>query len=324
MPVHIGGVTVTSISMHNEEYIKEKDLRIGDTVLVERAGDVIPQIVKSMPEIRKGDEKIIHYPKNCPVCKSELFKEEGEAVWRCINIECEAQVVEKIIHFVSKDAMDIKHFGAANVMKFYELKLLKDIPSIYTLDFEKIGEIEGFGKKSVENLRSAIEDSKQQPLHRLIYALGIRFVGETTAKTLANDVKEIFDFSAMSIEDLQNFEDIGIKVATSIYGFFQNDDNLKILHYLQELGLNMKNTKKQASSTNTLQEQTFLFTGTMLKLKRTEAEEMVEKNGGKIVSGVSSKLNYLVVGEDAGSKLEKAKKINTIKIISEDEFLELI
>ncbi len=324
-PVHIGGVTVTSISMHNEDYIKEKDLRIGDTVLVERAGDVIPQIVKSMPEVRKSSEKIIHYPKNCPVCNSELFKEEGEAVWRCINIECEAQVVEKIIHFVSKDAMDIKHFGAANVIKFYEMKLLKDIPSIYTLDFEKISELEGFGKKSIDNLRTAIEDSKQQPLHRLIYALGIRYVGETTAKTLANAVKDIFDFSAMSIEDLQNLEDIGIKVATSIYGFFQNDDNIQILKRLQDLGLNMKNTKKQSSSSlNTLQEQTFLFTGTLNKLKRTEAEELVEKHGGKIVSGVSSKLNYLVVGEDAGSKLEKAKKINTVKIISEDDFLELI
>src|SRR6187399_3321545 len=212
-PVFIGGVTVSSISMHNEEYIKEKDLRIGDTVLVERAGDVIPQIVKSLPEIRTGGEKIIHYPKKCPVCSSELFKEEGEAVWRCINIECPAQVVERIIHFVSKDAMDIKHFGAANVIKFYELGLLKDIPGIYTLDFEKIGQLEGFGKKSVENLQTAIEDSKKQPLHRLIYALGIRYAGETTAKTLANAVKEIFDFSTMSIEELQNLEDIGIKVA---------------------------------------------------------------------------------------------------------------
>jgi len=292
---------------------------------VERAGDVIPQIVKSLPEIRTGGEKIIHYPKKCPVCSSELFKEEGEAVWRCINIECPAQVVEKIIHFVSKDAMDIKHFGGANVLKFYDLELLKDIPSIYTLDFEKIGKLEGFGKKSIDNLQTAIEDSKKQPLHRLIYALGIRYVGETTAKTLANAVKEIFDFEQMSIEDLQSLEDIGIKVATSIYGFFQNADNVEILKRLQELGLNMKNTKKQSSAeSNVLSEQTFLFTGTLNKLKRTDAEELVEKHGGKIVSGVSSKLNYLVVGEDAGSKLEKAKKINTIRIISEDDFLEMV
>ena len=323
-PVHISGVTVTSISMHNEEYIKEKDLRIGDTVLVERAGDVIPQIVKSMPEFRNGSEQVIHYPKKCPVCKSELFKEEGEAVWRCINIECPAQVVERIIHFVSKDAMDIKHFGAANVIKFYELGLLKDIPGIYILDFEKIGQLEGFGKKSVENLQTAIEASKHQPLHRLIYALGIRYVGETTAKTLANAVSNVFDFAPMTIEDLQQLEDIGIKVATSIYGFFHNDDNLQILHRLESLGLNLKNTKRQSSPKGALRDQTFLFTGSLAKLKRSEAEEMVEENGGKIVSSVSSKLNYLVVGEDAGSKLEKAKKINTIKIISEDEFLLLI
>jgi DNA ligase (NAD+) len=323
-PVHISGVTVTSISMHNEDYIKEKDLRIGDTVLVERAGDVIPQIVKSMPELRNGNEQIIHYPTKCPVCKSELFKEAGEAVWRCINIECPAQVVEKIIHFVSKDAMDIKHFGAANVIKFYELGLLKDIPGIYTLDFDAIGKLEGFGKKSVDNLQTAIEASKQQPLHRLIYALGIRYVGETTAKTLANAVSGIFDFAEMTVEDLQSLEDIGVKVATSIYGFFRNDDNLQILHRLDQLGLNLKNTKRQASGSNTLHDQSFLFTGTLNKLKRSDAEEMVEKYGGKIVSGVSSKLNYLVVGEDAGSKLEKAKRINTIKIISEDEFLSLI
>jgi DNA ligase (NAD+) len=221
--------------------------------------------------------------------------------------------------------MDIKHFGAANVLKFYDLKLLKDIPGIYALNFDEIAKLEGFGKKSIENLQTAIEDSKQQPLHRLVYALGIRYVGETTAKTLANAVKEIFDFEKMSIEDLQNLEDIGIKVATSIYGFFQNDDNIQILKHLQDLGLNLKNTKRQTSSeSNTLSEQTFLFTGTLNKLKRSDAEELVEKYGGKIVSGVSSKLNYLVVGDDAGSKLEKAKKINTIKIISEDEFLALI
>jgi DNA ligase (NAD+) len=254
-----------------------------------------------------------------------LFKEAEEAVWRCINIECEAQVIEKIIHFVSKDAMDIKHFGAANVMKFYELKLLKDIPSIYTLDFEKIGALEGFGKKSIDNLKTAIEDSKQQPLYRLIFALGIRYVGETTAKTLANAVKDIFELEKMDVEALLSLEDVGIKVATSIYGFFRNDDNVKIIQQLQYLGLNMKNDKKQSSADNNLlQGQAFLFTGTLHQLKRSDAEALVEERGGKIVSGVSSKLNYLVVGEDAGSKLEKAKKINTVRIITEDDFLEMI
>ncbi len=323
-PVYLGGVTVSSISVHNEEYIKEKDLKIGDSVLIERAGDVIPQIVKSLPELRDGTEDEILFPKQCPVCKSELFKEETEAVWRCINIECEAQVVEKMIHFVSKDAMDIKSFGEANVRKFYEMGLLKDIPGIYELAYEQIGGLEGFGKKSLENLQSAIEASKQQPLHRLIYALGIRFVGETTAKTLANAVEHVFDFTKKPEEELLLLEDVGVKVAKSIHQFFMNEQNIEMLHKLQSLGIQLKNEKKETVASTALQGQTFLFTGTLNKLKRSEAEALAEQNGGQIVSGVSSKLNYLVVGEDAGSKLEKAKKINTIKIISEDEFLQLV
>jgi len=323
-PVPIGGVTVGSISLFNEDVIKEKDLMIGDTVLVERAGDVIPYIVRSMAESRTGQEQPIHFPKCCPVCESELTKEEDEAVWRCVNIECPAQVVERIIHFVSKDAMDIKSFGEANVRKFYELGLLKDIPGIYTLDFDAIGQLEGFGKKSIDKLKEAIEASKQQPLNRLIFALGIRYVGETTAKTLANAVTHLLDFASMNEEQLQQLEDVGVKVAHSIYLFFSNEQNIDMLKQLEALGLQMNNQKKQTSGDDTLHGQTFLFTGTMNKLKRSDAEEMVEQHGGKLLSGVSSKLNYLVVGEDAGSKLEKAKKINTIRIISEDEFITLI
>jgi DNA ligase (NAD+) len=323
-PVYLAGVTVSSISIHNEEYIREKDLKIGDTVLIERAGDVIPQIVKSLPELRTGKEIAIIFPKKCPVCNSELYKEETEAVWRCINIECEAQVVEKMIHFVSKDAMDIKSFGEANVRKFYELGFLKDIPGIYALPYEKIGALEGFGKKSLDNLQAAIEASKQQPLHRLIYALGIRFVGETTAKTLANAASHILDFATKSEEELTQLEDVGVKVAKSIHEFFQNKQNTHMLQELEKLGLQLKNQKKQAVAAGSLSGTSFLFTGSLAKLKRSEAEAMAEAEGGVIVSGVSAKLNYLVVGEDAGSKLEKAKKINTIKIISEDEFLQLM
>jgi DNA ligase (NAD+) len=323
-PIYLGGVTVSSISIHNEEYIKEKDLKIGDTVLIERAGDVIPQIVKSITDVRKGNEQEIIFPKQCPVCKSELFKEDGEAVWRCINIECEAQVVEKIIHFVSKDAMDIKSFGDANVRLFYSLNLIKDIPGIYTLNLDEIGTLEGFGRKSIDNLKAAIEASKQQPLNRLMYGLGIRFVGETTAKTLANSVEHLLDFKNKSEEELQQLEDVGVKVAKSIHHFFGNEQNIKMIEQLEQLGLQLKNTKKDAVLEGGLSGQTFLFTGTLAKLKRSEAEALAEGKGGIIVSGVSAKLNYLVVGEDAGSKLEKAKKINTIKVISEDEFLDLI
>ncbi len=323
-PVPVGGVTVSSISIHNEEYIREKDLRIGDAVLIERAGDVIPQIVKSLTDVTTGKEKRINFPKTCPVCESELFKEEEEAVWRCINIECPAQVVERMIHFVSKDAMDIRGFGDANVRKFYELGWLKDIPGIYNLDFSKMTGMDGFGQKSIDNLQSAIEKSKSQPLHRLLYALGIRFVGETTAKTLARSVSHLLDLKNFSLEDLQNLEDVGPKVAGSIHHFFSNDSNIEMLEQLEKIGLQLNNEKKEENAEGNLNGQTFLFTGTLPTLKRSDAEAMAEANGGQILSGVSTKLNYLIVGEDAGSKLEKAKKINSVKIISEAEFLKLI
>jgi DNA ligase (NAD+) len=323
-PVQVGGVTVSSISIHNEEYIKEKNLLLGDQILIERSGDVIPQIVKSFPELRKGNEQPIQYPTACPVCNHALYKPEGEAVWRCININCEAQVVERIIHFVSKDAMDIKSFGDANVRKFYAEGLIKDIPGIYALNFDMIGKMEGFGKKSIDNLLAALEASKSQPLHRLIYGLGIRYVGETTAKTLANAVNHVLDYKNYSEEQLQQMEDVGIKVAGSIYRFFHDEENLMLLNRLEQAGVSLVNQKKQVADNDSLAGQTFLFTGTLTQLKRSDAEAMVEKNGGKNVSGVSSKLNYLVVGEDAGSKLEKAKKIQSIKIISEEDFIKML
>ncbi len=322
--VQVSGVTVTSISIHNEEYIKEKNLMLGDTILIERSGDVIPQIVKSFEELRDGTEEPIYFPTHCPVCGDLLFKPEGEAVWRCININCAAQVVERIIHFVSKDAMDIKSFGDANVRKFFELKLLQDIPGIYQLDYDAIGKLDGFGKKSLDNLKAAITSSKTQPLHRLIYGLGIRYVGENTAKTLANVVDHLLQFSDYTEQQLQEAEDVGIKVAGSIYRFFHDAENLHMLEELERLGISLKNQKKQVAENDSLAGQTFLFTGTLSQLKRSDAEERVEKNGGKIVSGVSSKLNYLIVGDDAGSKLEKAKKIQAIRIITEDDFIKML
>ncbi len=322
-PVQVGGVTVSSISIHNEEYIKDKDLLLGDSILIERSGDVIPQIVKSFAELRTGTERPIKFPSACPVCHHQLYKPEGEAVWRCINLNCEAQVVERIIHFVSKDAMDIKSFGEANVRKFYAERLLKDVPGIYTLDFDAVSKKEGFGKKSIDNLKAAIEASKTQPLHRLIYALGIRYAGENTAKTLANSVVHLLDFKNFTEERLQQLEDIGVKVAASVFRFFHDEGNLHLLEQLESLGISLHNQKKQTGGNDTFAGQTFLFTGTLLQLKRTDAEELVEKYGGKNVSGVSSKLNYLVVGSDAGSKLEKAKKIQSIKIITEDDFIKM-
>ena len=322
-PVHIGGVTVGSVSLFNEGIIEEKDLRLGDTVIVERAGDVIPYIVKPLTELRTGTEKKIIFPTNCPVCDDTLIKPEGEAVWRCVNINCEAQVVERIIHFVSKDAMDIRSFGEANVKKFYGEGIISTIPSIYSIDFERIALLEGFKKKSIDNLRSAIENSKKQNLNRLIYGLGIRYVGETTAKTLAKSVDTIFDLKNFTIEDFQQLKDIGGKVAESVFDFFSNEDNIQMLEELAAKGVNMKGDKTQPVS-GKFSGYTFLFTGTLPTLKRNAAEKMAEDNGGKLLSSVSANLNYLVTGESAGSKLDKAKKIKSIKIINEDEFLEMI
>ncbi len=323
-PVPIGGVTVGSISLFNEDVIREKDIRIGDTVLVERAGDVIPYIVKPLTELRTGAEEPIKFPTHCPSCGDGLVRLPEEAAWRCVNATCPAQILEKLMHFASKDAMDIRGLGAANIEKFYKLGLLCSIPQIYGLDYEAIGKMEGFGAKSIGNLQAAISHSKQQPLHRLIFALGIRFVGETMAKTLAAAVEHLLDLRNFDEEKLQTLEDVGPKVASSVVQFFGNEDNLAMLQQLEALGLPLKNEKRQTTAGGNLSGQTFLFTGTLNRLKRSEAEEKVEKAGGKILSGVSSKLDYLVVGDDAGSKLEKAKKIASIRILTEDQFLDLI
>ncbi len=323
-PVPIGGVTVRSISLFNEDVVREKDLKIGDTVLVERAGDVIPYIVKPLTELRTGEEREIIFPKHCPACNSELEKQPDEAAWRCINIACPVQVVERMIHFASKDAMDIRSLGAANVQKFYEKGYLKDIPGIYSIDWDSVKQMGGFGEKSVTNLQQAIEQSKKQPLNRLIYGLGIRYVGETTAKTLANAVTKLTDFYEWNVEQLSTLEDIGPKVATSVADFFARPENRNIVSRLEDAGVNITNEHKEQSNSGELAGKTFLFTGTLNQLKRSDAEGIVEAKGGSILTGVSSKLNYLVVGEDAGSKLEKAKKLGSVNILTEQEFLDMV
>lgn len=322
-PVGIGGVTVGSVSLFNENIIEEKDLRIGDMVVVERAGDVIPYIVKPLEELRTGEEKKIIFPSLCPVCDHELSKPEGEAVWRCLNMNCPAQVIERIIHFASKDAMDIKTLGESNVRKFYAAQIISTIPSLYSIDFSKIGEMEGFGKKSIENLKKAIEKSKSQSLDRLIFGLGIRYVGVNTAKVLAANVETIFDLEKIGLEELQQWKDIGQKVGESIFDFFHDEENIAVLRQLKESGVNIEGNKKE-DITGIFSGKTFLFTGTLPTLKRNDAEQMAEQQGGKILSSVSKNLNYLVVGESAGSKLDKAKKLGTVHILNEQEFLKLL
>jgi DNA ligase (NAD+) len=324
-PVALAGVTISSVSLHNEDFILEKDIHIHDTVIVERAGEVIPYIVGVVPDLRGKDLKKIHFPRHCPSCNTELVKPEGEAVWRCDNADCPAQAEERIIHFVSKDAMDIDGLGRAIVVDFIQRQYIKTMEDIYRLPFEAILQLEGWGERSVENLKAGIEDSKNRTLWRLLNALGIRHVGVNTSKDVASHIKNIFELKNYSLEDLTNIEGIGPKVAQSIFDFFQNEGNMELLHHLKTFGVNTENRQQDnASKSNKLEGKTFLFTGSLQHFTRDRAKELVEENGGKLLSGVSANLNYLVTGEDAGSKLSKAKKIPSIQIISEEEFLKLV
>ncbi len=321
----LAGVEVKNISLHNEEFIAEKDIRVGDSVLVERAGDVIPYIVGSVAEERTGAEKTIEFPRTC-LCdhQSALEKPEGESVWRCVYAACPFQLEESIIHFVSKGAMDIDGLGKDIVKKFMAEGLIQSIPDLYQLDYDAILQLEGWKEKSVNNLKKGIEQSKQQPLWRLLVGLGIRFIGGTTAKLLEKQVTHIFDFKGFTEEQLLAIPDIGPKVAQSVQAYFSDEKNLKNIKLLEDLGLNVSLQANMKNTTNLFEEKTFLFTGTLTTLKRDEAKQLVEENGGKNLGSVSKNLNYLVIGENAGSKLKKAQAISNITIISEQDFLELL
>lgn len=324
-PISLSGVTISSISLHNEDFIKEKNILLYDTIIIERAGEVIPYIIGSVAEKRNGTEQNIVFPTHCPSCNSPLYKPEEEAVWRCENADCPAQAEERIIHFVSKDAMDIEGLGRSIVIDFMQQKILLSIEDIYSLPYEKIYEMEGWGEKSIQNLQKGIEDSKNRPLWRLLTALGIRLVGVSTAKDLTKHIESVFELQQFSIEQLTNIEGIGPKVAANIHAFFANEKNIALLHELESFGVNILNNNDTiASKSDVLQGKTFLFTGALQRFTRDRAKQLVEENGGLLVSGVSAKLNFLVVGEDAGSKLTKAKAIPTITILTEEEFLEMI
>jgi DNA ligase (NAD+) len=323
--VNVSGVNISNASLHNEDYIRDKDIRIGDTVILERAGDVIPYIVKSLAEQRDGSEIVIEFPNHCPSCESALEKPEGESAWRCNNADCPAQAVEHIIHYVSKDAMDIGGMGRSIVEDFFAKGYLKTMEDIYRLPYDEIRQLKGWGDKSVDNLRDSIEASKKQPLYRLIVGLGIREVGITTAKTLAAQVKDLADFADWTAEQFIDIRDIGKKMSQNIAAFFTNERNRELIHELKNLGVNMLYTEAEAPRTGgKLGGASFLFTGTLQKFTREKAEALVELHGGKLASGVSAKLNYLIAGEKAGSKLKKAQAIETISIISEDDFLAMV
>ncbi len=331
-PVQLAGVTVSSVSLHNEDFIKIKDLRIGDTVLVERAGDVIPYIVKALDELRTGEETPIEFPKYCPVNdtaeKVELVREEGEAAWRCPVCVCGAQDLQKMIFHVSKNAMDIDGLGKSIIERFYDLGWVRNIADIYKLDYEKIAELEGFGKKSARNLEESIEKAKHNPIHRVLHSLSIHHVGQKVSKLLAAEIDHVLDLKDWELEDFTHIKDIGPVVAENIIRYFSFDRNIHMLEEMERLGVNLTQTEedrpKVIEGDAPLAGKTILFTGTLQTMSRKEAQQKAEAAGAKNISAVSSNLNILVAGEKAGSKLKKAQELGTVEIMSEEEFLDRI
>ena len=324
-PVPLAGVIVSNVSLHNEEFIRSKDIRIGDQVLVERAGDVIPYIVKSLTELRTGEEKHVEYPKNCPVCHSELVKPDNEAIWRCENPDCEAQVVQRMIFHTSKHAMDIEGLGESTIERFYQLGWLRSIADIYRFDDDAVAQLEGFGKKSADNLKAALEKAKANPIHRLLHSLSIHHLGQKGSKLLAAEIHHVLDLQDWDLERYQMIKDVGPVLARNVHHFFHDPHNIELLRTLESLGVNLTQTeadrKPEMATEGPFAGKTILFTGTLSQMTREEAEARAAAAGASIGSGVSKHLNILVVGEKAGSKLKKAQVLGTVEILSEPEFI---
>jgi len=328
-PVQLAGVTVSSVSLHNEDFISSKDIRIGDHVLVERAGDVIPYIVKPLEELRDGSEIPVSFPEFCPVNTTSqavaLTRTEGEAAWRCPHCVCGAQDLERIIFHVSKNAMDIDGMGRSIVERFFELGWIRNPADVYHLDYEKIAQLERFGSKSAENLRKAVEKAKKNPIHRLLHSLSIHHLGERVAKILAAHIPHVLELKHWSQEEFTHIKDIGPVLADNIIAWFANPSNVSMLETMENYGVNMTQTDedrpKASTGTGPFAGKTILFTGTLQTMGRKEAQAKAENAGAKNVSGISANLNILVVGAEAGSKLKKAQAIPSIQIMTEEEFI---
>jgi DNA ligase (NAD+) len=320
-PVNIGGVTISRATLHNEDYIKEKGILIGDTVVVERAGDVIPQVVRPVPEERDGDEYVFEMPRVCPVCGEPVSRPEGEAVTRCVNARCPAQALEHIIHWASKGAMDIEGLGEKVATRFFDLDLIKDSADIYHLKAEQIAPLEGFGEKSAENLIRAIEKSKEQPFSRVLYALGIRHVGAVTAELIAERFSGEDLMRGVSVEQLTEINGIGAVVARAVVEYFDLEDNRDLVRRLMEAGLDFEREKARFSE-GPLAGKRLVITGTLSR-PRDHFIERVETAGGTLTSSVSKNTDYVLAGEEAGSKLERARALG-VPVIDEAEFEELL
>ncbi len=322
-PVRVSGSTVSHATLHNEDEVKRKDVRIGDWVVVHKAGEVIPEIVMSIKERRDGKEREFKMPRKCPVCGSDVVRPEGEVAARCTSLACPAQQFEKIIHFTSKGAMDIDGLGPAVVEKLLARKIIKDAADIYYLKYEDIFSLENFKEKSTNNLNSAIEKSKSRPLSRLLFAMGIRFVGSHIADVLSGNFKNLDELKDAGYEDLSNIYEIGPRIAESILSFFKQEQNLKIIEKLRRAGVYFTSEIKKITEKEAFAGKTFVLTGKLSSFSRDEAGEIIKKFGGKVASSVSGSTDTVLVGEDPGSKLDDARKFG-IRTISEDEFKEMI
>jgi len=323
-PVQVGGVTIKHAALHNEEDIHRKDIRIGDWVVIQRAGEVIPEIVEPIVSRRSGKEKIFHMPGKCPVCGAEVIKPEGEAMHRCTNAACPAQALERIKHFVSRGAMDIEGVGEKMSQALFQAELIKDVGDLYSLKEkrEQLLSMEKLADKSVANILNSIEKSKDRPLSRVIFALGIPNIGDETAELLAEHYSSLDELSQAMPEKLQQIPSIGPKIADSIVAFFRQRQNKAIIEKLRKAGVRLE-AEKAGRKDLPLTGVEFVITGTLKSSARPEAEAKIRALGGKAGSDVTRKTNYLVVGEDPGSKLARAQALGT-KTLNEAEFLELL
>ncbi len=322
-PVQIGGVIVERATLHNEDFIKNLDIRIGDWVLVQRAGDVIPEIVMPIKERRTGQEKEITFPTHCPICGTKLVKKPGEAIWRCPNKGCYAQAVRKILHFASRNAMNIDGLGEKVARDLVDKGLVQNVADLYYLKWEDFMKLPGFAYKKAKNLYSAIQKSKNTTLARFIYALGIRHVGEAMAQLLAEKFKSLDKLMNASISDLLSIPGVGYEVARSIAEFFKNEENRKMIKRMLDAGITFVEEKEKEEKPKTLEGLTFVFTGALKSMTREEAKNKVKELGGRATDSVSRNVNYVVVGENPGSKYRKALQLG-IKVINEEEFLKMI
>ncbi len=323
-PVEIGGVVVRQATLHNFDYIFEKDIRIGDRIFVKRAGDVIPYVIGPVVESRDGSEKPFVIPENCPACGSQIEKTSGEVAWYCMNAACPAQLVRNLEYFVSRSAMDIVGMGIKIVEQLVEEKLLGDVADIYHLTMDSLINLEGFGKKKAENLLEAIERSKQRPLNRLITALGINGVGEVMASELAKKYTNLDELSNASIDELLTIEGIGPNIANQIVEWFNQERNKQILSKLKEVGVwpQVIKSEKTIEKEMPLDGKIFVVTGVLERFSRTEIKEVIESLGGKTSSSVSKNTDFVLVGENPGSKFDKARELG-IKILNEEEFIKM-